>query len=282
MTYKRLSDLERQDIVRRHLEGEGIKYLATAYGVSENTIRRTIKVLSVTPIPLDSVEERPVSQVSLLDVEPLQDGAETAISPEPSDPLPVQAPPPPIIKRKGNRSATLPILNDDEDDDEEDDLMGLAGEDPDEFDDEDDEDEEDEAEFDEEDSLAGLEEAPETQLTIVPLLEALLPRPCYVVVNKRSELLTRPLQDFRGLEQVSVEEANQETLPIFDSRPIALRYSQQNQRLHRPSDSQWRKTIIKVPDGKMFHKVMPYLQAKGITRVLFHGQVYAVDYGLSD
>ncbi|MDG2992222.1 helix-turn-helix domain-containing protein [Candidatus Synechococcus calcipolaris G9] len=273
MTYKRLSDLERQEIVGRHHQGDGIKELATAYGVSENTIRRTIKVLAATSSPAN---DPPVND---LEVSPSPEAiAPAPITPEPEPPA-ASAPAAPIIKRKVvNAIPTSVSSEEDEEEDEEDDLQGLAGEDPDEFDDDEDDEEEDgEDEEVNEDELEILEESPETQLTIVPLLEALLPRPCYVVVNKRSELLTRPLQDFRGLEQVSTEEARQETLPIFDSRPVALRYSQQNQRLHRPSDSQWRKTIIKVPDGKIFHKVMPYLQAKGITRVLFHGQVYAVD-----
>lgn len=43
MTYKRLSDSERQRVFQQYTVGQTIKALAAEFGVSENTIRRVIK-----------------------------------------------------------------------------------------------------------------------------------------------------------------------------------------------------------------------------------------------
>lgn len=102
------------------------------------------------------------------------------------------------------------------------------------------------------------------QLQILPLAEAPIPRTCYVVVDRSSELITRPLKDFAELGQVQTEEIQEKTLPIFDNHRVAKRFLRRMQR------------IVKVPDGRVFQKVRPYLQAKGITHLLIDGQVYSL------
>lgn len=102
------------------------------------------------------------------------------------------------------------------------------------------------------------------QLQILPLTEAPIPRTCYVVVDRSSELITRPLKDFAELGQVRTEEIQEKTLPIFDNHRVAKRFLRRMQR------------IVKVPDGRVFQKVKPYLQAKGITHLLIDGQVYSL------
>lgn len=233
MTYKRLSDSERQRVFQQYTAGQTIKALAAEFGVSENTIRRVIKQIE------EEAAASEVEEVSLLAMATADEIAEEDnLDAEPAE------------------SVAL-----DEDD----------------YSDEDLEDEDEEA-LDEDISLPDLADVEVVQsVEIMPLSEAVLPRPCYVVVDRRAELLTRPLEAFRGLGALSREEAQQSTLPIFDSRPVALRYSQQNQRLYKASDVQWRKTVVKVPDGEMLRKVRSYLQSKGITRLLYHGRVYALD-----
>lgn len=102
------------------------------------------------------------------------------------------------------------------------------------------------------------------KIQILPLAEAPIPRTCYVVVDRSSELITRPLKDFAELGQVPTEETQEKTLPIFDNHRVAKRFLRRMQR------------IVKVPDGRVFQKVRPYLQAKGITHLLIDGQVYSL------
>ncbi|WP_298616059.1 helix-turn-helix domain-containing protein [uncultured Thermosynechococcus sp.] len=236
MTYKRLSDSERQRIFQQYTAGQTIKALAAEFGVSENTIRRVIKQME-EKAAVPETEEVPLLAMATTD----EIAEEDDLDVEPAE--------------------TVALDEDDYSDEEDEDLE-----------------EEDEEELDEDIPLPELAEVEVVQsVEIMPLSEAVLPRPCYVVVDRRAELLTRPLKAFRGLGALSSEEAQQSTLPIFDSRPVALRYSQQNQRLYKASDVQWRKTVVKVPDGEMLRKVRSYLQSKGITRLLYHGRVYALD-----
>ncbi|NJL37321.1 MAG: transposase [Leptolyngbyaceae cyanobacterium RM2_2_4] len=101
-------------------------------------------------------------------------------------------------------------------------------------------------------------------VNVLPLSEAPIPKIFYLVVDRASELITRPLRDFADLGQIPNEETQEKTLPIFDNHRVARRFSRRMQR------------VVKVPDGRMLHKVGPYLQAKGITRLLIDGQVYSI------
>ena len=101
-------------------------------------------------------------------------------------------------------------------------------------------------------------------IEILPLADASFPRTCYLVIDRSSELITRPLEDFADLGTIPEEEIQQKTLPVFDNHRVARRFS------HR------RERVIKVPDGRMLQKTSSYLEAKGITRLLIDGQVYSL------
>jgi transposase-like protein len=144
-------------------------------------------------------------------------------------------------------------------------------------DDEEDLEELDEDDLDEEDELGGsFDSSSDLQdfaavhiqtkgwVNVLPLSEAPIPKIFYLVVDRASELITRPLRDFADLGQIPDEEIQEKTLPIFDNHRVARRFSRRMQR------------VVKVPDGRMLHKVGPYLQAKGITRLLIDGQVYSI------
>lgn len=105
----------------------------------------------------------------------------------------------------------------------------------------------------------------EMLVQILPLAQAAIPRTCYLVVDRSAELITRPLKDFGELGQIPEEETQAKTLPVFDNHRVAKRYS--NPRNHR---------VIKLPDGRVLQKTTNHLQAKGITRLLIDGRVYAV------
>ncbi len=101
---------------------------------------------------------------------------------------------------------------------------------------------------------------------VTPLSQATLPRTCYIVIDKFAELIVRPLKDFADLGQISGEEIQQRTLPIFDNHRVAKRFS--NQRTQR---------VIKVPDSRVFYKTTEHLRSKGITRLLVDGNIYSLN-----
>ncbi|MEG3880965.1 hypothetical protein QT972_26730 [Microcoleus sp. herbarium7] len=101
-------------------------------------------------------------------------------------------------------------------------------------------------------------------IQVLPLIEASLPKICYLVVDRAAELITRPLKAFGELGQIPAAEIREKTLPVFDNHRVARRFATRNQR------------VFKIPDGNMLKKAAPYLQAKGITRLLIDGQVYSL------
>lgn len=102
------------------------------------------------------------------------------------------------------------------------------------------------------------------RLEILPLDEAELPIICYIVVDRIAEIITRPLKDFKDLGTIPLEENQSKTIPIFDNHRVAKRFSHSNQR------------VIKFPSD-LIHITRSQLIRKGITRILFSGQVYALN-----
>lgn len=102
-------------------------------------------------------------------------------------------------------------------------------------------------------------------LEISPLTADALPPLCYVVVERTSsELVVLPLRTFADLGQIPEAEGDSRTLPVFENHNVARRFSRRNQR------------VVKVPDGSLLQTTSPYLQAKGITRLLIDGQVFSL------
>ncbi len=151
-------------------------------------------------------------------------------------------------------SFTIAATSDDEESGEDDD---------DEFDEEDYDSEEDDSEdFAAADSAMQIQS--EVLLEVMPFAQAVLPKICYIVVDRTAELVTRPLKDFGELGQIPTHEGQSCTLPVFDNHRIARRFSHRTQR------------IIKVPNGNMLRSACTQLSAKGITRLLINGQIYAL------
>ncbi|MEM9119128.1 MAG: transposase [Cyanobacteria bacterium P01_F01_bin.56] len=183
---------------------------------------------------------------------------------EPNEPD-EESPQPTVVSAQ---PASAPVL---ESDDEEQEVAAWVSdelEDAEDFDEEtddedwDDEPWEDEAEDDEAEAYSIPREA---ELTIHSFDNFLLTKPCYLVVDRMAELITCPLKDFSELGAIPPGEEQARTLPVFDNHRIARRFARRNQR------------IIKVPDALMLNKTQGYLEAKGITRILFDGQVYALN-----
>jgi transposase-like protein len=102
-------------------------------------------------------------------------------------------------------------------------------------------------------------------LQVLPLGSAVFPKSCYLVIDRTSELIVRPLKEFAHLGTIPSEETQQRTLPVFDNQQVARRFSQRNQR------------VLKVPDSRLLQKTLSHLKAKGITRIFLDGQVYSLD-----
>jgi transposase-like protein len=113
-------------------------------------------------------------------------------------------------------------------------------------------------------SFSSSSRSPDDEIQILPLQAASFPKTCYLVVDRGSDLITRPLRDFSDLGKIPQPETDQIALPVFDNHRVARRFASRAQR------------VCKVPDAQLFQKVRPYLQAKGITRLLLNGQVYAI------
>lgn len=191
-----------------------------------------------TPIPRPTVAE----QLELLEQKPQE------IASIPSPMLEGERPNPTVIAQMLGED----LLDESEDlDDLDDDL------DDDDFDEDDDD-------FEESRPLVTRRANGNVAVQVLPLSAAHLPKTCYLVIDRSSELITRPLKDFGDLGQIPTIETQQRTLPIFDNHRVAKRFSTKRDR------------VIKVPDSKMLHKARTHLQAKGITRLLIDGQVYSL------
>jgi len=102
-------------------------------------------------------------------------------------------------------------------------------------------------------------------MRVIPLDQALMPRICYVVVDRSAELVVRPLKDFGDMGQVPISSDQTMTLPIFDNPRGAKRFA--NARTER---------VIKVPDSQVFRKTSENLRSKGITYLFVEGHLYSL------
>lgn len=102
-------------------------------------------------------------------------------------------------------------------------------------------------------------------MRVIPLDQALMPRICYVVVDRSAELVVRPLKDFGDTGQVTISSDQTMTLPIFDNPRGAKRFA--NARTER---------VIKVPDSQVFRKTSDNLRSKGINYLFIEGQLYSL------
>lgn len=299
MAPKKLTETDKQAILGLYRQPEETtSTLAERYGVSNSTISRLLKASLPEEVYSALIQQKRSGadkspallgdEPSLLPLQPLETAA-VAHEPIPGPVLrrrrgPMEAPQmptaqPPLISE--------PLLPDLEPSGslESDALTGFKVPPPDlelaedwreeastldeDYDEEDDQDEEDDE--DEEDDGLGWSEAPGLTsplgtVEIYPLTASALPPLCYLLVEKvSSELVVLPLRTFANLGEIPEAEGDARTLPVFGNHHGARRFSRRSQR------------VIKVPDGNLLKTTGPYLQAKGITRLLIDGQVFALE-----
>jgi transposase-like protein len=292
MTRSKLSESEKREITQLFLqEQETIVGLAERFQVSVSTIRRLVKTVSSEMEPgLESVTIADPLSIEVVETAAISERLDPVTAqPQRSRPrkrieMPVQKTvaaasseiteqPEHAYDTGGNAAVPLgDILAEigqdlqsersarrlTEDEVEEDDLQGFE----DDFDDSDD----DLEDLDESTGDVGeiLRLSSTNWVEVLPIAEAMLPKICYVVVDRMAELVTCPLKDFGDLGQIPASEVQANTLPVFDNHRIARRFSHRAQR------------IVKVPNGNMFKKASIHLMAKGITRLLVNGRIYAL------
>ncbi|NDJ18319.1 transposase [Myxacorys almedinensis] len=308
MSSRRLTDSDKQDIVELYRQpGHTTLTLAEQYGVSNTTIsrilktslssdeyerliqqKRTARFSSEVTVQGNLLEPEPVAAEPLAEVKPIvepeprkvtapvlrrsstmpqsgarqrsleaeDDASEPLVDSEEVGEVEKSAP---TVKKVIGADLLLQTsdgLDDEDDEDDEDDLdSALSGE----FDDEDEEDGDDVS------VLPSIHLSATEFIHVLPIAEAAIPRTCYLVVDRSAELVARPLSEFVELGQIPSDEIQERTLPVFDNHRVARRFS--NIRTQR---------VIKVPDSRVLQKAAPHLQAKGITRLLIDGQVYAL------
>ena len=286
MSPKKLTDTDKTEILELYREsGETTSTLSSKYGVSSSTISRFLKANMSESEYEGLIQQKRIARTPNRSQKAAKEPTEvvaTAATDKPKK-KPVLA--------EDVKPATATTINDEEtkisqqleifdqepeDEDEEElnqvnvfTLEQLLGEDIGDLDEDQEEDEFDEDEDEESQLEANLVKdayykIKNEELEILPLSEAPLPKVCYLVIDKGSELITRPLKEFRDLGKIPSSEVQQKTLPIFDNHRIAKRFSNR------------REKVIKVPDSRLLEKTCSHLQAKGITRILIDGQIYSL------
>jgi transposase-like protein len=293
MSPRKLTDATKKEILKLYRETEATtSTLAERYGVSSSTVSRFLKnsfsgeeyeqliqkkrlarngrgleeeeaaadlpekaieVISVRAAHIAAKDEQAFQQ-PIASVEQLTLLMDTAYPPEADNPEDTEINGDKTLETANLSEFFVEAIEEEEEEDELDE----------DWDEEEDEDE-DEEEGELADSYLGPTIVKTAQLQILPLSAAAFPKTCYLVIDRAAELITRPLKDFAELGKVPPQEIQQRTLPIFESHRIARRFSKRKEK------------VIKVPDGRLIEKAHAQLEAKGITRLLMDGRIYALE-----
>lgn len=294
MSPKKLTEDTKQEILKLYRETEETtSTLAERYGVSSSTISRFLKSFlseseyedliqqkrlartpkrgtesSYEPLPLEEIVEEPFVAIELPAV---KEKKEKKVREKAVEKVLIEKPIKQIELPLSIKEEVFEEIEEDDEDEEEDVspmevmvLEELLGEDLSDLEDDEDDDEDDDWDDDEEEIRFPQTLSTTAQLKILPLSSASFPKTCYLVIDRSSELITRPLKDFADLGKVPNDENQRRTLPVFDSHRVAKRFSRRRER------------VIKVPDAQVIAKTHNYLEAKGITRILLDGRIYSV------
>jgi transposase-like protein len=274
MSPRKLTEENKQEILRFYRStDETTSTLATRYEVSSSTISRFLKSHLSTAEYEDLIQQKRLGRT-------LKEESESISPTSDSIELPIRIPVHPLLVEKSVAPPEISevSLRDDVelfDEDEEIEsvdvtaLREILGEDLGDLDEDEDEDDladEEDEEWEDEGAINyPTPLSTHTDVQVLPFSAASFPKTCYLVIDRASELITRPLKEFADLGKIPAEEIQQRTLPVFDNHRIARRFSNRSQR------------VIKVPDGRMLQKTRPYLKAKGITRLLMDGHIYSFE-----
>ena len=255
MAPSRLTDSQKQELLRCYRAGESSAVLAVAFGCSPNTVSRTVRT-QLTP-----------EQYRELKLERAGATAATASSqPAAADPVDDCSDGATV-----SESTVLAASSESPDDDGP---STLALDDADDFGDDDPDDVADDDAFGADPDEVfqevavlpvDLPQVSRKQVSSLPFAAGVLPDSVYMLVDKTVELDPRPVSDFPELGVVDPEEQSLQALCLYASPRSAKRQCGRSQR------------VIKVPDTQVFERTTRYLIARGITRLVLEGALYALD-----
>jgi hypothetical protein len=279
MPRAKLSDAERQELIRLYQTTEATAItLATKFDISVSTATRMLKA----NLPEDEYQElskgkrkrgvesrgttttAEVAVVPEVSTEPSVEIIEVAPDPSveslPPAQAPARSPRPPRISRaraaanaaaekaaaeNAERLESIPVFSEDNDPQPEISALEYLSRDS------------DEAQGSEEGSV-------DFPMDVQAFEDLELPRVCYIVVDRASELVARPLRDFRQLGNMSALDADALAIPVFDNHRWARKFSNRFQR------------ILKVP-SYLLDITRHYLVDRGITRAILGKKIYSLE-----
>ncbi|WP_288249680.1 hypothetical protein [uncultured Prochlorococcus sp.] len=101
-----------------------------------------------------------------------------------------------------------------------------------------------------------IDNAPQKDLSSIPISKVDFPKIVYMVVDKKIELEIKFLKEYPDWQFLSQEELNRKTIEIFFELKVAKRFCNTNQK------------VIKVPNTDVFRIAAPFLLKKGISRIV--------------
>jgi hypothetical protein len=272
MATARLTDSQKQELVRRFREGEATQVLADHFGCSSTTVTRMVRAELGEEAYGALKDERQKKGTRDKQIS-LAIGSQVAPSLDPTPEAPsadggsagqdeqeAEDPAEEAEELAEDDSSTVLAIDDADDfgdDDGEDDLLSA----------EDDEDGyQDSGEFH---TVAVLPIAVDDQREVqaAPWSPAVLPSCAYLLVDKTVELQARPLAEMPELGMLPSDEQSRQALVLFTNPRQAKRHCGRTQR------------VIKLPDPALLGRTAPYLQAQGISRVVIEGALYALPEG---
>ena len=109
-----------------------------------------------------------------------------------------------------------------------------------------------------------IDNAPQREISSVPISEINFPEVVYMIVNKTIELETKYLKDYPEWEFLSQNEQKRKTIEIFNDLKFAKRHCNKEQK------------VIKVPNTNVFKIVAPLLISRGISRIVSEDKLIAL------
>ena len=109
-----------------------------------------------------------------------------------------------------------------------------------------------------------IENAPQKDLSSIPISDMNFPNIVYMVVDKKIELETKLLKEYPEWQFLSQSELNRKTIEIFLDLKTAKRFCNKEQK------------VIKIPNTDIFKIVAPILLSRGISRIVSADKLIAL------
>ena len=109
-----------------------------------------------------------------------------------------------------------------------------------------------------------IENAPQKDLSSIPISEIQFPKLVFMIVDKTIELETKYLKDYPDWQFLSKDELNRKTIEIYEDLKIAKRFCNKERK------------VIKIPNTEVFKIVAPILRLKGISRIVCSNKLIAL------